>query len=181
LRASAAHTLQTAGDQLYDEISKDDPFKTPPSEVTVFLAQRQNLLKDVPTETHNRVKAAIQAGLDAGDSRDQIAARINQVFDGEAAGRSVTIAQTEVNAAYGAGRQLAMKTAGITHKQWLSSGNTNVRPSHRSANGQTVPIASQYLVGGYLLDHPGDSKAPPHETINCHCVSIPVEDPTTQN
>ena len=48
--------------------------------------------------------------------------------------------------------------------------------SHRAANGQTVGIHEDFIVGGAALAFPGDPAGPPEEVINCRCVSVPVED-----
>jgi uncharacterized protein with gpF-like domain len=88
--------------------------------------------------------------------------------------RARRIAMTETAAAYGAGRDSAMKSAGVQWKQWLTSGNDNVRPYHAEANGQTVTIDEPFIVGGEELMHPGDDTGSAANVINCHCISIAV-------
>jgi uncharacterized protein with gpF-like domain len=67
-----------------------------------------------------------------------------------------------------------MQEAGITLKQWLTSGNANVRPAHQAANGQVVPVEEPFIVDGEELMNPGDSSGSPGNVINCHCVAIPI-------
>lgn len=57
---------------------------------------------------------------------------------------------------------------GATHKIWVDSG-FNVRPSHQSANGQTVEINGFFTVGGYACQYPGDPALPKQERYNCRC------------
>ena len=47
----------------------------------------------------------------------------------------------ETSAAYGVARDEAMKQAGVKFKNWLTSRNENLRPSHQAAEGQTVGVA----------------------------------------
>ena len=77
--------------------------------------------------------------------------------------------------------EFALEQSGIEWKQWLTSGNDNVRPSHQLANGQRRRINEPFNVGGASLMHPSDGSlgAPPEEVINCHCVSIAAEEGPT--
>lgn len=176
MRRAAANSLQLAATQLAAELDIDDPFEVPPEEVTAFVERRQNRLSGVADHTWERIRDSIQEGLDAGDTMNQISDRVRVEFNDVASGRAETIAQTETAAAYGTGRQEAMKRAGVRRRRWLTSGNSNVRPAHRNANGQTVGIDEAFQVGGEELMHPGDPRGSAANVINCHCVAIPVKD-----
>jgi uncharacterized protein with gpF-like domain len=104
---------------------------------------------------------------------------VRSTFNDIAESHARTIAQTETCAAYNGGRMEAMSHTGVEYKQWLSSGNANVRPDHQAANGQIVTIDAPFLVGGELLQHPGDSSGSPGQVINCHCCFIAVDAPET--
>ena len=174
--------LNTAGKQLFAEVGRDDPFAFPPAEVLNFLAGRQNKLSSIPGSIHEEIKAAIEEGLVKGESTDQIAARVRAAFNGIDADRAKRIALTETAAAYGAGRDEAMKQAGVTYKAWLTSGNANVRSAHLEA-GLTypkdggIPYDEPFVVDGELLMYPGDDAGSPGNVINCHCISIAVAAP----
>lgn len=58
----------------------------------------------------------------------------------------------------------------LTHT-WETMKDEYVRPTHVSADGQTVPINEPFIVGGYKLMFPGDDSmgASPNETVNCRC------------
>jgi len=45
-----------------------------------------------------------------------------------------------------------------------------VRPAHREADGQKVPLNEKFHVGGVEMSYPGDSSAPIDLWINCRCV-----------
>jgi SPP1 gp7 family putative phage head morphogenesis protein len=177
LRRAAEAALKDSVAQLYKEIGSDDPTTMPAAEVLAFLRQRDNQLRDVADEVHTEIQRALEEGLIAGEGRDKLSARIRGVFNEISRERADRIAQTETAAAYGTGRQSAMESAGVEFKQWLTSGNDNVRPAHREANGQTVRTDEAFTVDGEELMHPGDPSGSPGNIINCHCVSIAVAPP----
>jgi SPP1 gp7 family putative phage head morphogenesis protein len=177
MRPVAAQALHSAGQQLFDELAKDDPFKMTPEAVLQFNRQRENRLKDVPTEIHDQVKQTLEDGLQLGESIDKLSDRVRAEFNDISRARARTIAMTETSAAYGQGRAVAMKQAGVQYKKWLTSGNDNVRPAHAAANGQVVGVDEAFEVGGEHLRFPGDPDGSAGNVINCHCVSIAVAAP----
>jgi uncharacterized protein with gpF-like domain len=175
MRQVSASAVGEAGNDVWRELGKDDPWQSPPAAVSEFVAQRENLLKNVPNDVFDSIRDEIQAGFDAGESKAKIAARVRSKFNEISVGRSRTIAQTETSAAYGFGNNQAQRDAGIQWRKWLSSGLDNVRESHQAADGQVVRIDEPFRVGAALLMYPGDSDGPPEEVCNCHCVAIAVK------
>ena len=53
--------------------------------------------------------------------------------------------------------------------EWVAARDSRVRESHRSADGQVVPIGQPFTVGGATLAYPGDPAGPAAETIRCRC------------
>lgn len=178
MRSIGAASLQTAGQELFAEIKRDDPFKMPDPKAVAFLKARQNKLSGVADDVHDRIKAALEEGLHAGDGITALADRVREKFNEISRGRAEVIAMTETSAAYGSARQEAMDQAGIKFKKWLTSGLPNVRAAHLQANGQVVPVGTAFFVGGERLMHPGDEDGEPENVINCHCVSVATEDNT---
>lgn len=177
MRMPIENGLQAAAKQLFRDLGNDNPWQFPPEEVTAYIATRENYLRGASEKVWERVRDTLQSGIDKGETMQDLAGRVRKEFNGISSRRASTIAQTETANAYSNGRHKAMKQAGIQRKRWLTSGNDNVRDTHRAANGQTVGIDEAYIVGGHELMHPGDSSlgAPPEETINCHCISIPIK------
>jgi hypothetical protein len=176
MRKREKAALDKAGQQLFSELGKDDPFIYPPAKAIDFLRSRENRLGDASDAIHASVKNAIEDGLNSGETMDQVAARVRTAFNGIADGRARTIAATEVSVCYGVARDQAMQDAGVPYKEWLTSGNINVRDSHAEANGQTVPVDEPFIVDGEQLMHPGDPSGSAGNVINCHCVSIAKAD-----
>lgn len=172
MRAISATAVSDAGNTIWKELGKDDPWQAAPASVTGFVDRRANRLKDIPQDIWEQIRDAIQQGFDDGLSTDKIAANIRAEFNGIDKERAKTIAITETAAAYGFGEFESMKDAGITRRQWLSSGLPNVRQTHLIADGQVRAIDEPFVVGSARLMYPGDESGPPEEVINCHCVTI---------
>ena len=172
MRKREQAALEKAGQQLYTELGKDDPFKYPPAKALDFLRERENRLGDASDAIHSTIKSTLEDGLNAGETQEQLASRVRSAFNGIADGRARTIAATEVAVCYGVARDTAMQEAGVPFKGWLTSGNSNVRAAHAAANGQTVPLDEPFVVDGEQLMHPGDPSGSAGNVINCHCVSI---------
>lgn len=58
---------------------------------------------------------------------------------------------------------------GVWSKTWISELDSEVRPTHMEAHGQTVPASGVFIVGGWPMRIPHDPNAPISETINCRC------------
>ena len=81
----------------------------------------------------------------------------------------------EVIGATNAGTFMTFAESGVVEgKEWLSSRDANVRPSHQTADGQRVGLNETFDVGGTALMYPGDPAGPPGEVINCRCTVLPV-------
>ena len=176
MRKVASVNLIDAGQGLFKEIGKDDPFTMPQAQVLSYLNLRDNYLKGVADNVYETIKLDLTEGLEAGESIEDLAMRIRASFTKIGKDKARRIAMTETAACYGYARQASMEQAGIKKKRWLTSGNSNVRPAHAAANGQTVDLNDNFEVGGEQLKHPSDSHGSAGNVINCHCISIAVAD-----
>lgn len=178
MRQVALTALQKSGDQMNAELGKDDPWQMPQKEVIEFLRNRENKLGGVPPDVFDRIKSTIEGGLNKGDSLKTIANSVRAEFNAISAKRAKVIASTETAAAYGTGRDLAMKAAGVLFKRWLTSGNANVRAAHALMNGAVVGIDESFTVidpkSGEVdtIKHPADPEGAPWNVISCHCVEV---------
>ncbi len=133
-----------------------------------FLSTRVN------EETARALTEQIAAGIEAGETTQQIADRIADVYEQATGYRAIRIARTEILSASNKGATAAYKAGGATGKRWVTAGDELVRESHRAANGQVVGIAQKFTVGDSQLDHPGDPAGAPGEIINCRCTTVAV-------
>lgn len=82
------------------------------------------------------------------------------------------LARQEATSAYNTYAVRELARAGFTHKRWLTRRDERVRPTHAEADGQTVPLGADFLVGGYALACPADHTGPSAETAGCRCVIV---------
>ncbi|MBM3314267.1 phage portal protein [candidate division WOR-3 bacterium] len=88
--------------------------------------------------------------------------------------RAERVARTEIIGSLNGGKLDGYRQAGLQQKEWLATKDDRVRDEHLEADGQTVPIAEAFEVGGERLDYPGDPGGDPGNIINCRCTVLPV-------
>jgi uncharacterized protein with gpF-like domain len=154
------------------------------TEVQRHLNQVRNLLVRIPQETFDQIRGEIMKGHRDGESIETIAASVRRILDITGSenwpNRAQVIAITEVNGASNAGwfaaSQREQRDLGVQlNKKWLASHDDRVRPDHRAADGQVVPLGSPFIVGTWPLMYPGDKNGPPEQVINCRCTAVTVE------
>jgi uncharacterized protein with gpF-like domain len=142
------------------------------------LAETQNFLVRIPDEVYNTIFGEITDGVNAGESKEQIAERVDRVlsFTGSERwpNRAQVIAQTETTRAYGAGTLAAgleqsRVTGRLLRKRWDTEQDQRVRSSHREVDGQIRDLGMPFYVDGFPLQFPGDPIGPPESVINCRC------------
>lgn len=171
-----------AGKELFEEIGQPDlePEYLGGDEMARFFKARENLTRDLTQEVWEEVLTDVEEGIREGESLEKMADRIRSRFQQINKVRARRIALTESTAAHETSRYLAMKQAGITHKDWLSGGDDRVRHTHRAVDGVVIPIGESWKVGAAHLMFPGDSvggQDHPEEVINCRCVLGAAQDP----
>lgn len=134
------------------------------------------------------VKTAAEEVQDYIDREDAAGTPMPQIADGVRAlyaARKDTWAQRIATvSAVGAinhASLLAAMDAGSSAKQWLSSRDDKVRPTHRHADGQVRLLDERFRLGG-IPEHPGRSllmfpgdpapTVPIDEVINCRCTLV---------
>lgn len=141
--------------------------------VTADLLARANRLAGAADTTWDQVRAAIIDGEMAGDSVEGIAKRIRRVFTDATARRSRMIARTEAVGAANAGSHEGARQSGVVgRKTWLAASDDRTRPTHVSADGQTVDLDKTFAIGASRMKHPGDPQGGPAETVNCRCTML---------
>lgn len=136
--------------------------------------------------TRADLNEAIKASFEAGESGQQLQARVREVFDnygvgsagaGDVETRIERIARTEMNVALNEGgfamTRVAEDAGAVIGKSWLSLRDSLVRDSHAALDDATsanpIPLGEKF--GNGLL-HPGDSDGDASEIINCRCTTV---------
>jgi len=158
-----------------------DPAPTPAELEPAYNAYAEAvgpLLESVGDSLARAAQRTLAEGVNAGDSLDELKARLVAAFSDEGAQlgpvRADRIAQTEAVRAFNGGTLAAAEV--ITGpgrplvKQWVTRHDKKVRTPHREADGQLQLLADPFDVGGTPMQYPGDPSAPAALTINCRCV-----------
>ena len=127
------------------------------------LARSIEKATSVPNTMRRAVAREIAGGLDAGESREAIAARVQALFDDMVPWKARQIARTSGTACFEGGQISAYVDGGVTGKGWLSERDGQVRPEHQTLDGERVPVDDPFSNG---LDYPQEP--------NCRCTTYPV-------
>jgi 2'-5' RNA ligase len=143
--------------------------EVPPSLAEAYLATATNRLARVGDTVWAEVRDEFTAGVLAGESTAQLAARITGVH-GVVAERATVIARTEVLSAARGGAYDQVRSTGMTGThEWLATSDARTRESHREADGQVRPVDRPFQVGSTYLRFPGDPLGAADEVIQCRC------------
>lgn len=130
-----------------------------------LLAEQVTLIKSLPIEAGQRVHQWTLAGIADGTRAAEVSRAIKATSDVTAA-RANLIARTEVSRTASVLTQARAEYIGSTSYIWRTSGDSDVRPSHRTMNGKvvlwSVPPTLDKLTG-----HAGSLP-------NCRCYSEPI-------
>ncbi|MEC3995003.1 phage minor head protein [Actinacidiphila sp. DG2A-62] len=154
----------------------NDP-DTLPSGVRDLVHTSTDRLADIGTRLQDAARTALEAGLAAGDDRDQLAERVVTALTRDGGpldpGRADRIARTEASAAWcgaqlAAARDMPEEDRPVV-KQWRAHPDDRTRAAHAHVNGQIQLLADPFTVAGVDMDAPGDPTAPPELVVNCRC------------
>jgi hypothetical protein len=137
-----------------------------------YLANVRNRMDDVPEATFRQITRELDAAVDKGEDVQRMAARVAKVLGvDEMSARARRVARTETAGALTSAVIDAAKATGTDEleKTWVATMDSRTRKSHYRADGQRVPINGRFSVGKAELRHPGDSRGPAEEVVNCRC------------
>jgi uncharacterized protein with gpF-like domain len=151
---------------------------------TAFSARAAAQTETILATTKNNIARSVRsqiaaAGEEVLDNRI-LARNVGAQLVGHNGKRAVSIATVETqNAAETSKEAEAQQLSGTSQqvtKTWVSQGDSKVRDSHLSADGQVVQINQPFIVQGESLQYPGDPSGSPSVIINCRCSSVPNRD-----
>lgn len=172
--------VEEAGEFALEEARILIAFDVLDPQVVNFIQEKAIIFADdVTNTTIDLLRSQFTEAIEGGESIPEIAKRVRSVFRNTIRGtapRSRLIARTESTGMVNGGRNLAYNQNDdiIDQKEWLSSKDNRVRPSHVAANGQRVDVDKPFNVGGSLLKFPGDPQGPIQEIANCRCTVLPI-------
>ncbi|QKW06939.1 hypothetical protein HUT18_11575 [Streptomyces sp. NA04227] len=150
---------------------------TLPDGLGQYAETTEHLLRAVGDRLADATRRELAAGLDAGETIDQLRARLRDAFARDRAqlgpGREHRVAATEATRAWNtATLEAARATTGPGRalvKQWITRNNVRVRDSHDQVDGQLRLLDETFTVGGVQMQAPGDPTAPASLVVNCRC------------
>lgn len=146
--------------------------------VRQYLQAAVNRMSGTPDQVYREITTQLTDGLEAGESPDQLAARVQGVLDvtGNAwwENRAATVGRTEAGAALNAGSLsgaavLQDSTGRPLIKVWRADRDDRTRDAHWFADGQEQPLTAPFVVGGEALMYPLDPAGSAGNVINCRC------------
>ena len=131
----------------------------------------------IQNSTRNIIRRVINANIDEGVEvigkkiRDQ-----GKPFNSFNRYRSNTIARTETHNAASYANHKVVESLNIpdVQKRWTTTLDPRSRTTHVQANGQTVGMEEDFVVGGRQMAYPGDPRGGAANVINCRCVLLYV-------
>ena len=161
-----------------------DPFSLPNAEAIAEAETSliRQLSKDITDHTAQGIESRVRAGIEAGESIDDIAKAI-EGDTGFAQYRAERIARTEVSNAANMGKLARYKEAGVALKYWIP-GTSAVHRALGEMFKEGVPLDEPFLragqtvtAGGVTETYTRDVMAPPARP-NCTCTMAarPLED-----
>lgn len=147
-----------------------------------YLGRRTQLFSNSVISTHwSELQNTLTEGFAAGESIEQLTARVNSVYTNFETWQAERTARTETIAASNAGRFEGYKQGGIKTKEWLTAQDGDVRDSHIIAGQQytdggepgPIPLDEDFIVGEGAGPSPGNLGAAA-EDINCRCTVLPI-------
>jgi len=128
-------------------------------------------VRGITQTSRDEIGNQIRIGVSKGEDRQQIADRIVKHRRSITPERALVIARTETHTAANFGSLTAVRDLALPmRKVWLA--RSGARPAHAAAGGQRQALDAAFSVGGYRMQHPGDSShgAPAGLIANCRCV-----------
>lgn len=133
-------------------------------------------IRGITQTTATNLRESLRIGITQGEAIEDLRLRIQDVFKGTIRGtapRARLIARTETTKFMNAGTLSSWQRSGIVAlKIWLSARDERVRPTHVRANSDFsggIPITEKFIVGGMMMEHPGDPAGGVTQVVNCRC------------
>jgi SPP1 gp7 family putative phage head morphogenesis protein len=139
-----------------------------------LISERANKLAGQVTDTtYKRITEQLTEGVAQGETIEQLADRVQRVFEDASRNRALTIARTESMSTFNQASYMAAVEYGegiIGGHEWLAADDTRTRDSHEDADGQLRSLFEPFDINNWSMFFPGDgTEAPPSELVNCRC------------
>lgn len=131
-----------------------------------FLDEQVTLITSLPIDAAQRVHKLTLEGITEGTRAKEIAAEILKTGK-VTASRAKLIARTEVARTASGLTMARAQFVGATHYHWRTSGDSDVRKSHKEMNGKVIPFGQAPTLSDGTVTHAG-------QIFNCRCWIQPI-------
>ncbi|MAO19708.1 MAG: hypothetical protein CMJ25_03055 [Phycisphaerae bacterium] len=150
--------------------------------VLLHVRSRESLITNISERTSKDIDNILTEGREYGLTPKQMGEFINKEFPSIGRRRANTIARTETHNAASTANHQYHQTLGDQlgiglNKRWVATSDGRTRSIHSAANGQTVAMDEDFIVGGAPMKHAGDPRGGARNNVNCRCVIVYVDDP----
>ncbi len=148
-----------------------------------YFTEHENLfLEHTPRTTFETLRTSLTAGIQNGETVQQLRVRIGEVYDlGASSHKTLLVARTETASFMNGVRDRMFDEAGFEKTDWLTAEDENVREDHVKF-GEHEPVArgTNYLAligkeAEGVLEYPGDLRAPIGQKANCFIAGTMVQ------
>lgn len=172
MRSIFGSVVKTSAEATQADIGVDIGYNVETPELQAWLETKLIKFADSTWDTSaEKLRESLLEGRKAGESIQQLAKRVDTVFEGRK-DNALAVARTEVGGSANKGAMAAFEDAGLTEHAWLSSRDEFVRESHVALEGERVKIGSLFSNG---LEFPLDTAhGAPGDWVNCRCTVEPI-------
>lgn len=147
-----------------------------PRLVAAIASDTVRITTRVNAQTRHILRHNLIAGLEAGESVNELADRVESVMGGRRRAALAT-ARNSVGQALSAARAEGRAHSGVTHEVWIHSrGPGTRRPAHVAAErtyaAAPKPMGEPFIINGVALRYPRDPQGPAAEIVNCQCLAL---------
>lgn len=148
-----------------------------------FDKRTTKVAKAVNNETEKQLRATLKEGISAGESIEELTARVNSVYGAAAGFRAERIARTESIHAGGFASNEAWRQSGVVEgKEWFTAKDELVCPYCADMDGKAIKLDERYFDKGDELEVEDanplkfDFEAIEHPPLhnNCRCIELPI-------
>jgi len=164
---------QQGGDAILVDFNIDTSFNVNAPKVQNWISEKIRMSsEEINNTTRDNIRNAIQEALDNGETYNEMAKRIQNVFNEAKTSRAMTIARTEVTAINNFSMLEAVQQQDLNlHKKWLPALDEKTREWHAvMIDYGSIPLEDDFIVGGEAMSFPGDPRGSAENVINCRCV-----------
>jgi len=143
-----------------------EPFTLTATDKTTIIQRTELFSKEITDTTVKQLQSQFNQSLADGETREQLAKRVETLYGNISKGRALNIARTETGVADQSGRFAGYERANVPIKIWVSILDDVTRPSHQTIDGEEQLLQDQFSNG---LMYPLDPSGPASEVVNCRC------------